>query len=113
MRFGNTAFRGFCQKVYPINKAFVAGLLKSISLEEFKKSLQAMEEQGRDLGFASSQVEEVITVELATYLDECFGNEVGPSAFEPRPAGLSPRCGSTTAQATNCPLWSFSSAFRN
>lgn len=76
MRFGNTAFRSFCQKIYPVNKAFVTSLLKNISLDEFKKNLQKMEEQGRDLGFASNEVEEVIIIELQTYLDECYGNEV-------------------------------------
>lgn len=76
MRFGNTAFRSFCSQMYPINKAFVTDLLKNISLEEFKKSLIKMEKEGHSLGFSSNEVEEVITDELKTYLDECFGNEV-------------------------------------
>jgi hypothetical protein len=76
MRFGNTAFRNFCQKIYPINKSFVTKLLNNISLEAFKKSLKQMEQEGQSLGFSSNEVEEVITEELKTYLDECFGNEV-------------------------------------
>ena len=76
MRFGNTAFREFCKKMYPINQAFVAKLLKTISLESFKTSLKKMEEQGQVLSFSSDKVEEVITHELQTYLDECYGNEV-------------------------------------
>jgi hypothetical protein len=76
MRFGNTAFRDFCKKIYPVNKAFVEKLLKEISLNAFKESLQKMEEQGQSLGFASKDVDEVILEELKTYLDECYGNEV-------------------------------------
>ena len=76
MRFGNTAFRNFCQKMYPINKSFVEKLLTNISLDAFKKMLVQMEKEGKQLGFQSSEVEEVITQELKTYLDECFGNEV-------------------------------------
>lgn len=76
MRFGNTAFRQFCSKIYPVNKAFVKKLVTRISLEGFKRSLKKMEEQGQILSFPSSEVDEVIKEELTTYLDECFGNEV-------------------------------------
>ena len=76
MRFGNTAFRLFCSKIYPINKAFVTDLVKNIALNDFKKNLKKMEELGQCLSFPSDEVEEVIIEELKTYLDECFGNEV-------------------------------------
>jgi hypothetical protein len=76
MRFGNTAFRNFCQKIYPINKSFALSLLSKINIEGFKNSLKKLEEEGKSLGFSSNEVEEVITEELKTYLDECYGNEV-------------------------------------
>ena len=76
MRFGNTAFRKFCIGLYEVNKHFVNKLMKVIPLTAFKSMIQEMESKGEIFKIKSEEVEEAVTEELKTYLDESFGNEV-------------------------------------
>ena len=76
MRFGNSAFRTFCKKMYPINRKLSTDIADKLDLVALKKNVEELKNQNKQIDFVSDEIREVVIEELSTYLDESFGNEV-------------------------------------